>query len=262
MRYNRGEMPLQNPFPKAKLPELKQPPIELIIGQVRVPMIVALLEPGGIAAFQKLAKADYPHLRREEQVAIRLSSEESPKSQSVGLWRLEDANHAWTVTVAPDFVALEAREYKDFGEFRDRLVTITEWFRSAYDASLRVRVGLRYVDRFDSKKYPSLGANWIEKANPALLTFVRMAAGHEHRTFWEHRFSLGDGWGMTFRASLGVASTEGTGDTELLLDVDAFNNEESDFSGLANILDSLKQVDYGAFAWASASLLDLLEKKP
>jgi uncharacterized protein (TIGR04255 family) len=255
-------MPLQNPFPITKLPELKQPPIELIIGQVRVPMVVALLEPSGIAAFQKLAKADYPHIRREEQVAIRLSSEESPKSQSVGLWRLEDANHAWTVTVAPDFVALEAREYKDFGEFRDRLVTVAEWFRNAYDASLRVRVGLRYVDRFDAKKYPSLPANWIDKANPVLLTFVRMASGHEHRTFWEHRFSLGESWGMTFRASLGVASTEGAGDSELLLDVDAFNNEEADFTGLATILDSLKQIDYGAFAWASASLLDLLEKKP
>ena len=250
-----------NPFPERILPDLERPPIELIIGQVRVPLVVPLLEPGGIAAFQRLARSEYPHLAREEQIAIRLGAGEGPRSETAGLWRLEDAAHDWTLTVAPDFVALEAKSYRNFAEFRDRLVRAAEWFKVAYDIPLRVRIGLRYVDRFDRVKYPQLPTNWMQSANPALLPPREFAAADEHRAFTEHRVALGVGWAMTVRITARTTRLNVDVTDELLFDMDAYSSHEGDFATVSETLDWLKKLDYAAFGWASASLLDLLPKK-
>jgi uncharacterized protein (TIGR04255 family) len=254
-------MPVKSPFPDPALPPLKRPPIELIIGQVRVPLVLQLLEPAGVGRFYDRVKRDYPHLRREEQVAIRLSPEDAPRGESVSLWRLEDAAHAWTLTVAPDYVAIETREYQAFDEFRDRLVVATSAFVEVFEIPLRLRVGLRYVDRFDREKYPYLEGDWLRSTSEKLLGLASLVRGVEQRSFVEHRLALSASWGLTFRASGGQAGDAGTGKDELTLDVDAFNLEEAGFQDLAEILVQLKRLNYGAFAWAAGGIVDRLERR-
>lgn len=245
-----------NPFPAAALPSFKKPPIELIVGQVRVPLIPALLEATGIGPFQAKAGAAYPHLRREDQFAFRLSRNEEPRGDAIRLWRFEDMSHQWTLTVAPEFVALEAKEYQRFFEFRDRLVEAAQWLREGYKSSIRVRVGLRYVDRFAADKYPDLPDEWLTQANPAVLGLLQQAPTYEQKSFLEHRFALGQSLGLTFRAT----ATRGTQD-ELVLDTDAYDTSETDLSNLAEVLDALKHMNYSAFAWAAGDLIDLLERE-
>lgn len=252
-------MSIINPFQTASLPQLKSPPIELIVGQVRVPMIPTLLEPDGINAFHRLAKTEYPHLRSEKQVEIRLSRDEAPQGESVRLWRLEDIGREWTLTVSPDFVAIEVKEYRSFLEFKDRLIQATLWLQEAYECTLRVRVGLRYVDRFNSQKFNVLGPGWLRHANPNLLALAKLAPKHEQRTFMEHRLSLGDRWGLTLRVTiLSMGETDQGGD-EFVTDIDGFNEDEVGFEDLGTVLDRLKDVDYSAFSWAADSLVNQLE---
>lgn len=249
-----------NPFPVAALPSFKKPPIELIVGQVRVPVIPALLEATGIGPFQAKAGAAYPHLRREDQLAVRLSRSEEPRGDSVRLWRFEDMSHQWTLTVAPEFVALEAKEYQRFVEFRDRLVEAAQWLCEVYRPAIRVRVGLRYVDRLAADKYPGLPDDWLSKANPAVLGLLRQAPTCEQRSFLEHRFALGESWGLTFRATATRAKPRESIQDELILDTDAYDKSETDFSSIGEILDALKGINYSAFSWAAGDLLQLLER--
>lgn len=250
-----------NPFPVVKLPRLKRAPIELIVGQVRVPMIASLLDPNNIATFQSLARKTYPHLKREDQVALRFSPDEGPRGETVKLWRFEDSSHDWTLTVTPEFVAIEAREYRNFGEFRDRLVKAAEWYAEAYDCTLRTRVGLRYVDRFSKEKYEYLRNNWIDGLNPALLTLAKKSPDREQRTFIEHRFDLGDRYGLTLRLTAAFGDASDNAKSEVVLDVDAYDQNETSFDNLSSTLDALKLIDNSAFAWAADGLLNSLERK-
>lgn len=256
--YN-PSMPPLNPFPVAELPHLKNPPIELIIGQVRVPLVPELLESNGITAFYNLAKAEYPHIQKVERVAIRFSHEDNPQSEREGLWKFENSDHSWTITIAPEFVALEARKYQSFAEFRERLVKATEWFVQAYGSTLRVRVGLRYVDRFTKAKYQYLQPGWLATINPHLLGLSNLAPGAEQRSFVEHQFALGQSYGLTFRAAITFMDTASQGEDELTFDVDAFNQEETAIIGVAGVLDVLKVHGHSAFAWAGGDLVKKLE---
>jgi uncharacterized protein (TIGR04255 family) len=249
-----------NPFPPVALPKLRHPTTETIVSQVRFPASVELLEPNGIAPLHKLLRKDYPHLRREDQLALQLSATDGPVQERASLWRLEDPTHQWTATITSDYIAMEAKDHRDFPEFRDRMVALAQAFVAAYNPPVRTRVGLRYVDRISTEKYPYLPPDWPLKVNLQLFHMVSIAPDTEQRSFVEHRVAVAQNQAITFRAVLARTKPEGKDFGDYVLDVDVYDESETDTSTLSELLDAMKIVNYSAFGWATGQALTLLER--
>lgn len=259
---NRREIPPMSAFslfPECELPLLSKPPIELIIAQVRFPMVIELLETSGIAEYASAVKADYPHVRPVERLALRLSTNESPSAQRGHHWRLEDKTQAWTLTVSPDFLALEVMDYHTFDEFRDRFCNAVGLFADVFDPPFRTRLGLRYVDRASKDKYPSLPDAWLDQVRAQIFPLRAMAKGCEQRAEIKHRIALSTGLAMTYRAELYEHDPSSDTANEFKLDIDCYDITEGPVREISAKLDELKALAYSAFTWSFAGLLKNLE---
>lgn len=249
---------VNSPFPACRIPSLARPPIELIIAQVRFPTVLSLYEIAGVDRFHSSVRDRYPHIKREEQVEYMLSPTDPPvRGETTSLWRMDDQSREWTLTISPDFITIETRQYRSFDDLRERLSHATSMFVEAFGLRLRTRVGLRYVDRFDRAKYPDLGADWMSATSARLLPMSAFAEALEQRAFIEHRLAIPPKSGLTMRAQW--MRGEGTKE-ELVLDTDAFDFDERPPDDLPELLGRLKELNYRAFGWAAQDILRVLEK--
>lgn len=232
---------------------LSRPPIELIIAQVRFPLVADLLDPAGIAAFQGAMRRDYPLLNREDQIELQFGRADEPRTARSFLWKFEDLSRTWTVTLAPDFLAIEVKNYQSFGELSKRLQDAFARLCEKHDITARTRLGLRYMDRISTKKYPRLPNDWHRLVAPELIPLAARLPADQMRSAVEHRY-VGDGHAATIKAAF--SRNIDTNDPLFVLDVDAFDPEISESVDLQATLDTLKPLCNQVFAWAFEKMLE------
>src|SRR5512139_1859658 len=109
------------PFPDANRRTLRSPPIELIIVQGRFPTLAELYAKEAYITFANAVREQYPRARPDSQPAFEITPDQHLKERGrVPVWRFEDLTGRWTLTLTPEFLALETRQYQTFSEFRTK----------------------------------------------------------------------------------------------------------------------------------------------
>ena len=252
---------VNHPFgpPVAEIP-LERAPLVLVVAQVRFPTVASIAEDQAfIAPFQERLRDAYPVLRPEQQAQLMLGPE-GPVQQSTGrLWRFEQHNGPWSVTLTPDFVALSTSSYTSHQDFLDRLAAtlnaLEEWLKPA----VCDRLGVRYVDRItDARLLEGLGS----LLRPEVLGAASIETGDENvvrqHSLVDSAFRHTDG--SELRARWGTLPANSTFDPAIpaisevswVLDLDMSTTAPEDFSAsaLARRAQVFAEHIYRFFLWA------------
>lgn len=249
---------INTPFPHAERRDLTEPPIELILAQVRFPTLAELFGNEGYVAFATAIRSEYPRATPLHEIGIEFGQGGARQVASTPVWKFEDLGGEWTVTLTPEFLALELRRYQHFSEFRDRFDRL--WLRlvELHKIENRTRLGLRYIDRFASDKPTKrpLPPDWFDLIQSSLFalrlldTSLQPQAGQ-----LVHSFAITDALALTYRSAFKWGTTDSPDFREAVLDLDCYDPLVAETSNVATRLDELKEISHNAFWWTFGKLL-------
>ncbi len=154
----------------------KKAPLVVVLCQIKFEPIFSLLSEVGVAGFQEGIREKYPSARREEATQFHVSRQPSNSigvRQSPPIWRLSDKQDdwQWRVSLAVDFIALEAPKYVDFGEFLSRMRFLLEVLDRTIHPGDATRIGLRKINQFE---HPNVRGpkDWTKLLRPELISLA------------------------------------------------------------------------------------------
>jgi len=149
-------------------------PLQTVVVQVRFPVIYALEQPAGVAAFQASIRDVYPRAEpRVQQVNVVLGpggigAQGGPQ---LGPWRFLNDDGTWVAGLAPDFVSLETTSYERFERFIERAERLLLASEETLGLTHRGRVGLRYINQFQHPEVTTV-SDWRRFLEDHLLGAV------------------------------------------------------------------------------------------
>jgi uncharacterized protein (TIGR04255 family) len=249
-------------FPKAERIELQNPPLDLVVCQLRFPIALGLVNNQPPEAFHRAIHSSYPVARRGHQAEtlIELSTEQHIRASRSNFWLFEDKDAHWTVSLGADFLSLETRQYRQFDEFVGRFLDLTKLTEENYGIELRDRLGLRYIDRVSRARQPFLPENWVAAINPHILPLRHFRGIDEPQmNHLEARFSFGPKRMLTLHTGFFDLGFPGITENELILDFDCYTEQRSSLDGIRDDLFQFKETTYNAFRWAFGDLIQFFE---
>ncbi len=246
-------------FPEYPRIELREPPLELVVCQVQFPPVFALTTQPP-SDFQTLVAKEYPIGGQVEDVMeLQAATGQKFATRLGGAWSFQDKDSLWTVTLNPNFLALEAKRYRNFAEFKSRFASVLGHARSVYPIELRTRLGLRYVDRLSQRKHPKLPEDFASRTNAQIIPLRELASAEgPTMSSLESRFSVGNRI-LTIRSIYAESGFPGVRATELILDFDCSSQERRGLDDVQEELAEFRDVCYRAFRWSMSGLVDHFE---
>jgi uncharacterized protein (TIGR04255 family) len=245
-------------FPDAQRLELVNSPLELVVCQLRFPMVLALAGGQPPEEFGRRVQGTYPVAKKKQTVNFEIVGESAVQKSSV-TWVFEDQDSEWTVSLASNFVALEAKKYVRFADFLERFEQVLQITREAFQVQLMERLGLRYVDHLSRTLQPRLPENWTSQINGAILPARPMRAEGEAQTAnLETRFAMGDSL-LAIRSVFVEKDFPGVTEDELILDFDCYSEKRRNLDGVRAELERFRTESYKAFRWAIGDLIQYFE---
>jgi uncharacterized protein (TIGR04255 family) len=147
-------MPLA--LPEADPTRLRKSPLEVVVAQIRYEHAPQAGEGRvAVAVHEALggAQGPYPNVEQlpAQTVNFTFTPGQAPQAEQASgpaTWRFASKDAAWTVSLTPDFVALETTRYTTWADdFRVRLGAIVDAVAEFVRPVLSSRIGVRYVDR-------------------------------------------------------------------------------------------------------------------
>ena len=141
--------------------------LKTVVCQLRFNPILKIGQETPIA-FQDLVRHEFPKFVKEESAGFLIGPAGAPESlpSSPAVWRFKTEDDAWAASLAVDNLSLETTNYYDFPDFERRLSIFEEAFQSVYGVDLYTRVGLRYINVFQSDEFRG---GWLDRFNAQLL---------------------------------------------------------------------------------------------
>jgi len=255
---------MNQPFGEAQRIELKAPPLELVICQLRFPTILALADGRPPEEFQRRISGEYPLARKKDEfVNVRLDNREVVLPGGTRSWCFDDLSAQWTVTLGDSFLALEANRYRQFKDFSERFMNVLSQWQETYPIALQTRLGLRYVDRISHARNPELPRRFADRINPELIAFPSVSGPGILRTSrLESRFCFPDRF-LTIRSMYSDQGFPGAEQQdELILDFDCYHQEQRPIADVQDSLVEYKKLCYQAFRWCIGDLINCFESMP
>lgn len=133
------------------IPEVPLPrtPLVRVIARIDFPPIMAIRNPDNFARFQEDIRKIYPYLTQGHVHEIEINSSANINFNQDMIWHLSDKNNDrnWQVSLAVNFVTLEAFQYENRQDFLSRLSDIVIAVEKHFQPIESSRFGLRYIDR-------------------------------------------------------------------------------------------------------------------
>jgi uncharacterized protein (TIGR04255 family) len=249
-------MPLPEPFsgqPPAEVP-LVRAPLVRVLAQIRFPTINAVVDPAAVAPFQERIRATYPIGNKEviQHLAFNAETAQAIKAEPESIWRFEDRDKQWRVSLSPNFLALETTRYTSRKDFLDRMTTLIAALEQTLNPQLTQRVGLRYIDRIEDDAIDRLH----DLIKPEFLGAQRLFSGAIRHALTDTQLNTDEGAVITAR--WGSLPPNATTDPNVLepakghswvLDLDMFTDRQGDFTAavLAPQLEAFAKRIYAVF---------------
>lgn len=247
-------------FPQSDRVELQNPPLELVVCQIRFPTILALAGDRAPEEFQKKISKRYPVAQRQQKRVDVRTEQEGAILQAGSLWCFDDKDSEWTVSLRHDSLTLETKRYKRFADFIERFDWLLKQARSVYPIEMRTRLGLRYVDRISRVVNPVLPEDWWQEANQDVIPLrARRCKGSTQQVKLETRFNH-DREFLAIRSMFVDRSFPGFEGEELILDFDRYTEGRSDIGDVPRTLGGYKEACYRAFRWAVGDLIKYFDR--
>jgi len=253
---------INTPFPHAERRDLAHPPIELILAQVRFPTLAELYGNEGYVRFATAIRAKYPKASPLHEIDLRRGSGNDRELALTPVWKFEDLTGEWTVTLTPEFLALELKRYQHFCDFRDRFGHLWNRLVELHQITNRTRLGLRYIDRFASDKAttPPLPPNWFDLIEPSLFSMRRLDQSLQPQAGQlVHSFAIKSDLALTYRSAFKWGTAEDSDFREAVLDLDCYDPLVAGTDNVESRLDELKEVSHNAFWWTFGELLTKMD---
>ena len=252
---NTPQTPLSGP-PPAEVP-LASPPLVRVIAQVRFPVIASVERREFIAPFQEAIRNEYPVLRPEQNRSVVLGPDGVHDARSTTAWRFFNADSRWSVTLAPDFLALDTSCYTSRDDFLARLRKVLMALEAHVDPKVIDRLGIRYIDRVTGANLADLPAlvraEVIGVLSTPLSTTVQHALAEHVFVLPDHSGLVTARWGLVpGQATVDPAAIEPIEERSWLLDLDAFRPISQAFDVDATMIQarSFAERIYSIFRWA------------
>src|SRR5579872_3379456 len=244
-------------FPPVDRVLYDQNPIDGVICQIRFPAILKVdSEPP--AAFQERIRGHYPlytfktttvHVPGLPPSLGEMLAKEMPiGNRNAHEFQSKDAN--WTLSLTRDFLALTCQSYTRWEQFVERLGDAMSAFAETYSPAFYTRIGLRYRDVIRRTKL-SLQDDcpWNELLQPWIIgpLSTEIVPDVEH-SFGELVVRL-NADGAKVRIQSGLVFATETNEQCFLIDMDLFDDKQSEINDVTGRLDFLHQNAHAIFRW-------------
>jgi uncharacterized protein (TIGR04255 family) len=227
-----------------------------VIAQVRFPVIVSIEKREFVAPFQEALRDTYPVLRPERIREFLMGPQEVAPVQSQVVWRFNDVDEKWRVSLAPDFIALETTAYASRGDFMNRLQVALRSLSEHIGPKIVDRLGLRYIDRVSGQNVDDITMLVRPEVSGVLATPLAASAQH---ALSESLFMVPEAKSQ-LRARWGQVPPHGTVDPAVLepvetlswiLDLDMFSLGSRPFDTEALVAEARTYAEriYALFRW-------------
>lgn len=258
---------MSGPFdaPSPEEVPLVDAPLVRVIAQARFPLVASLTRLDFIGPFQEAIRSEYPLLTQESNPQVRIiDGQLAPLSQEV-LWRFSDDGGHWRVTLAAEFVALEAQRYSSRTEFFERFERVIAALAPVARPAHTTRLGVRYINRLLGEDLADIGR--LVRTEVLGIAATSLGATLEH-SLCQNSIRFADGAHMTARWGLvpADATTDPTAievlqEPSWVLDLDMFGADHVAFETEPLLASARGYADkiYRFFRWAMTD--ELLRRK-
>lgn len=233
---------------------LERAPLVRVIAQIRFPPIASLGRADFMAPFQEAIRARYPILTPERTAGFMFGPQGVMLQNSDGVvWRFHDKLNTWSVSLGPDFVALESTAYTDRDDFFGRFDEIVRALDQVAKLPVYLRLGVRYINRVRGPELETLPV----LVRPEVLGLAgSMVTGFNHSIceslFTQEDVALSTRWGrLPSGTTTDPAALLPIDEPSWVLDLDMFRAAQRDFDA-AEVLNECRrfaETIHGFFRW-------------
>lgn len=238
------------PVPTVEHEVFPNPPLKVMLGQVRFPTVLRIADPSSLATFQEAVQDKFRTFRQEHQLNLALGPQGAQAVSAQQAFRFTTQDGAWSLLLTPDALTVEADvavRYTSYDEFTERFALAWGAILDHYSPNLIVRQGLRYVDHLEGD-WPA--PDWARLINVDLLgPLVERFGSNITQSASELRLSRPEGV-LVFKH--GILPLGPNGKMGYLLDFDYFTEDPSDDCSLEAVLrrfDVYHVTIYNFFRW-------------
>lgn len=240
-------------FPRQPEIQLAHPPLEEVVCQVRIPLILRISREEPID-FQEQIRQRFPQLQWEDGVQVQFPVPGNPNVPSAEfkprLFRFINSDEHTAVSLTVNFFALSTHHYTHWQDFAADLQLTYDAVQNVYQPAYATRIGLRYINRLTL-------ANTHTQDKEALFSLLRPELTAMLRgSVWQDaadmvcQLTFSD---QTAQLHFRIAYEEVENAPTFLLDFDYFEKGNLPLADLIERCDQYHAIIYNAFRW---SLLD------
>lgn len=168
-------------FPETQRIIYNKNPLDQVICQLRFPTILRIDNQSPFE-FQESIREHYPLYNEDSQDNLDIPADQldqipqtiisklltrAPSKKVQYRFSSEDEN--WTISLTNNFLALTAKKYNRWENFRDHLEIPLLAFEKFYAPPFYSRIGLRYVNVIKKSSLGLENSNWFDLISPAIL---------------------------------------------------------------------------------------------
>lgn len=251
-------------FPKSERVIFSKNPLRSVICQIRYPPILTI-EAEIPAKFQESVRQDFPQfeeIHESEKVSLPESiASIVPKEMLESLparrnrrYQFMTKDQTWIISLTKDFVALEAKSYTRWEEFRTYMELVLTAILEVYKPTCFLRIGLRYQNIIDRDNLGLESTAWHELIARFILgplaqdESVSDVVLH-HGTFSLRLNDIGDF--VRVRHGLGSDTEDKPGTEKYVLDNDFYTDVENpvEVENALGRLDTYNSLNRDLFNW-------------
>jgi uncharacterized protein (TIGR04255 family) len=236
-------------FPESPRVIYDKNPLEEVICQLRFPPILRVEE--SVATFQEVVRKEYPLFKEKgsEQVNI---PEQIAHLVRIGnpSFEFTSDDGMWTLVLTRDFIALTARQYRHWEEFRNHLDSPLNVFIEQFSPSFYTRVGLRYRDVIKRSDLGLREVEWAQLLGTHItgeLSLPDIAGSVKHLA---HETIIGlEDQVSQVQIRHGLARAKEHDEQVYVIDSDFFSTEKTETKDAIERLDSFNRQAGRLFRW-------------
>jgi uncharacterized protein (TIGR04255 family) len=218
---------------------LERSPLVQVATQISFEEVAAGIAHGQARRVQKSLGAEWSVLQAAPQVRTTLTPSGPVSEKPREAWRLLNKRGDWSLTINPDNLVLETRNYDSWGEMSRHVSSALAAVVEVFDPAQVQRVGLRYIDQVP---LPDGASTWKGLIRDSLLGLTDDELFSSRVITSDHRdlLQLRDDIRCLFRHGY-VPNEDGPPASFFLLDYDVFHEDVEPFNldALGKIMDDL-----------------------
>jgi uncharacterized protein (TIGR04255 family) len=232
-------------------------PLPEVICQLRFPPILKIdTEPP--AAFQEQIRADYPFYEPKSPLRLPAGLPSNLAQMLIADLPLgglkshdfDSKDHAWSLNLTREFLALTCRAYERWENFRERLKAASEAFNKYYNTPFFTRIGLRYRNVIHRSRLQLADTPWSELLQPWVSSALGSPDVAERVRNMQSTFlvDLGEEGGQV-QVSSGLAVDGDSKEIVFLIDADFYTEQQTEPSDAFKQLNILNRYARNFFRW-------------